>query len=150
MLTWEQFEKAAPEMAAFGAKRISENLMYLGTVRQDGAPRVHPFTPFITSGRLFAFMYPTSPKGHDLQRNGRYAIHSPVKDEHGSGGEFLITGTARFIGDEETRALAAKGCPYTSKGEYICFEFLVKECRTTFYADGTPHYARWKEPSSKS
>ena len=150
MLTWEQFENAAPEMARFGTERLSENVMYLGTIRKDGGPRVHPFTPFVSSGRLFAFMYPTSPKGHDLLRDGRYVIHSQVKDWHGAPGEFSISGRARFIEDEETRALAAKGCPYTSKGAYVCFEFLIEDCRTTHYIDGTPHYARWKESSAKS
>jgi len=150
LLSWEQFEKAAPEMARFGVQRMSEMVMYLGTVRKDGNPRVHPFTPFVSSGRLFAFMYPTSPKGHDLQRNGRYVIHSLVKDWNGTDGEFSITGKARLIEDEKTREVATKGCPHTPKGVYICFEFLVAECLTTHYVDGKPQYARWKDSASKS
>ena len=148
MLTWEQFEKAAPEMARFGTERLSEHVMYLGTIRKEGGPRVHPFTPFVSSGRLFAFMYPTSPKGHDLRRDGRYAIHSQMRDWHGSPGEFSVSGTARLIEDEETRALAARGCPYDSKGDYICFEFMIEECRTTHYVDGKAQYARWNESSA--
>ena len=148
MLTWDQFEKASPEMASFGTERLSEHVMYLGTVRKDGSPRVHPFTPFVSGGRLFAFMYPTSPKGHDLKRDGRYAIHSQVKDWHGAPGEFSISGRARFVEDEATRTVAAKGCPYESKGVYICFEFLIEECRTTRYIDGKPQYARWNESSA--
>ena len=137
-------------MARFGVQRMSEMVMYLGTVRKDGNPRVHPFTPFVSSGRLFAFMYPTSPKGHDLQRNGRYVIHSLVKDWNGTDGEFSITGKARLIEDEKTREVATKGCPHTPKGVYICFEFLVAECLTTHYVDGKPQYARWKDSASKS
>ena len=150
MLTWEQFEKAAPEMARFGEERLSEHVMYLGTIRKDGAPRVHPFTPFVSAGRLFAFMYPTSPKGHDLRRDGRYVIHSQVKDWHGNPGEFSMSGRARIIEDEGTRALAAKGCPYPATGDYVCFEFLIEECRTTHYVDGKAHYARWGASASKS
>jgi len=148
VLSWEQFEKAAPEMASFGLQRMSERVMYLGTVRRDGNPRVHPFTPFVSSGRLFAFMYPTSPKGHDLQRNGRYAIHSLVKDWNGSDGEFSITGKARLIEDQKTRAIATQGCPYAPKGTYVCFEFLVEECLIGRYVDGKPQYSRWKESSA--
>jgi len=150
LLTWEQFEKAAPDMARFGTERLSENVMYLGTLRKDGSPRVHPFTPFVSSGRLFAFMYPTSPKGHDLQRDGRYFIHSLVRDENGAPGEFSISGRARLIEDEETRAVAAQGCPYTPKGVYVCFEFLIEECRTTHYVDGNARYARWKASPAKN
>ena len=149
MLTWEQFEKAAPEMARFGTERLSEHVMYLGTVRKDGSPRVHPFTPFISAGRLFAFIYPTSPKGHDLKRDGRYGIHSQVRDWNGAPGELSISGRARFIEDEETRALALKGCPYTPRaGAYDCFEFLIDECRTTHYVEGKAQYARWNESSA--
>ncbi|MGH2405330.1 MAG: pyridoxamine 5'-phosphate oxidase family protein, partial [bacterium] len=51
-------------------------MAYLATLRGDGAPRVHPVTPIVGEGRLFLFMEPTSPKGHDLRRDGRYALHS--------------------------------------------------------------------------
>ncbi len=58
----------------FGAERLNGKVAYLATVRKDGSPRVHPMTPIIGQGHLFVFMEPTSPKGHDLQRDGRYAI----------------------------------------------------------------------------
>ncbi|HZW54948.1 MAG TPA: hypothetical protein VFF30_01520 [Nitrososphaerales archaeon] len=62
MLSWAEFALVTPEMASFGEKRFVEHkVMYLATIRPDGYPRVHPFTPFIGSGRLFAFMEPTSP-----------------------------------------------------------------------------------------
>jgi hypothetical protein len=135
-------------MARFGAQRVSKRVMYIATVRRSGYPRVHPFSPFVSSGHLFAFMEPTSPKAHDLQRDGRYSIHSLVKDWNGSDGEFAITGRAQLVGDTETRALAAAGCPYTPAERYICFEFLVEQCLTTHYIDGKPQYSRWKEPSA--
>ncbi len=147
MVTWEQFEKSSPEMARFGAQRVSERVMYIGTVRKDGYPRVHPFTPFISAGRLFAFMEPTSPKGHDLLRDGRYVIHSLVKDMNGSDGEFMITGKAISIKDSESLAVATAGCPYTPSNRYVCFEFLVEECFTNHYVDGKPQLSRWKDPS---
>ena len=148
MLTWGEFEKAAPEMARFGAQRMSERVMYIGTVRKDGYPRVHPFTPFVSSSHLFAFMEPASPKGHDLRRDGRYVIHSLVKDMHGSDGEFSVTGKAVLVKDPELRALAVKGCPYTPAERYVCFEFLVEECFVERYPGGSPDPQRWKVPST--
>jgi Pyridoxamine 5'-phosphate oxidase len=149
LLTWAQFEESSPEMARFGAQRMSEKVMYIGTVRKNGYPRVHPFTPFVSSGHLFAFMYPTSPKAHDLQRDGRYTIHSLVKDWNGSDGEFAVTGTARLVEDPAMREVAIRGCPYDpSQGSYICFEFFVEECLTNHYAGGKPQLSRWKEAPS--
>src|SRR5881409_1972413 len=95
MTTWGEFAEAAPALAAFGEERFwAAEVAYLATVRADGSPRVHPFTPILCDGRLFAFMEPTSPKGHDLRRDPRYSIHSLVTDQHGSEGEFWVSGRA--------------------------------------------------------
>ncbi|MCA1555037.1 MAG: pyridoxamine 5'-phosphate oxidase family protein, partial [Chloroflexi bacterium] len=75
MKHWANFAAAAPELAAFGAQRLHGSVAYLATIRPDGAPRVHPVTPIIGEGHLFVFMEPTSPKGKDLQRDNRYALH---------------------------------------------------------------------------
>jgi len=73
---------------------------------------VHPVTPILGAGRLFVFMEPTSPKGHDLRRDGRYALHSAVRDTEGSNGEFIVTGKARLVSDPQTRAVAAAASTY--------------------------------------
>ncbi|HXZ89864.1 MAG TPA: pyridoxamine 5'-phosphate oxidase family protein [Candidatus Dormibacteraeota bacterium] len=145
MLTWAEFAAIKPEMAEFGLKRVEYHVMYLATVRKNGYPRVHPFTPFVASGHLFAFMEPTSPKGLDIQRNGVYSMHSLVTDMNGTNGEFTISGRAHLVTDPATRELAIKGCPYSPKGRYICFEFKLEECITNTYVDGVPQTGRWKE-----
>ena len=150
VLSWDQFERTAPEMAAFGARRMSARVMYLGTVRKDGYPRLHPFTPFVASGRLFAFMEPTSPKGRDIERDGRYVIHSLVKDMNGSDGEFSVTGRARRVHDPSLRELAVQGCPYTPADRYVLFEFFIEECLVNRYVNGEPQFSRWKESDSKN
>jgi len=132
-------------MAEFGLKRVEYHVMYLATVRKNGYPRVHPFTPFVASGHLFAFMEPTSPKGLDIQRNGVYSMHSLVTDMNGTNGEFTISGRAHLVTDPATRELAVKGCPYTPKGRYICFEFKLEECITNTYLDGVPQTGGWRE-----
>lgn len=150
MLTWEQFERSAPDLARFGAQRMVEHVMYLGTVRKDGYPRVHPFTPFVSAGHFFAFMEPSSPKGRDIERDGRYVVHSLVKDMNGSDGEFSITGRARRVEDPAMRDLAVKGCPYKPADRYILFEFFVEGCFTNRYVDGEPQFSHWRESGSKS
>ena len=83
-MSWGTLEEKAPELAAFGVSRLHGRVAYLATLRQDGSPRLHPMTPIIGQGHLFVFMEPTSPKGHDLRRDGRYAIHCAVSDTSGA------------------------------------------------------------------
>jgi len=148
-LSWREFAEIEPEMARFGSKRLKYGVMYLATIRRNGYPRVHPFTPYVASGRFFAFMEPTSPKGLDLQRNGLYAIHSLVTDMNGSNGEFTMSGRAELVTDPTTRNLAAKGCPYTPKDRYACYEFKLEECLINTYVDGVPKIRRWWDKARK-
>lgn len=82
MTSWAEFAKQAPELAAFGAARFRTGVAYLGTLRADCSPRVHPVTP-ILGEQLLLFMEPSSPKGKDLQRDGRYTLHCSVADSDG-------------------------------------------------------------------
>jgi hypothetical protein len=76
MVEWSHFEQSNPVLGAFGKERLSSRVAYLATIRADGGPRVHPVTPIIGDGHLYIYMEPTSPKGHDLLREPRYALHS--------------------------------------------------------------------------
>lgn len=143
-MSWKDLENAAPELAAFGQKRFDTGVAYLATVRQDGSPRVHPVTPIVGQGHLFLFMEPTSPKGHDLRRDGRYALHSAVSDPNGTSGEFIITGSARLIVDLAERSLASQLASYTPANRYILFELGVDSALSTFYKDGMPIRQHWR------
>lgn len=144
-MSWGELERARPELAAFGAERFLRfGVAYLATVRSDGSPRVHPVTPIIGQGRLFLFMEPTSPKGHDLRRDGRYAMHCSVSDSSGESGEFFISGRARFIDDPATRQLAASLATYTPADRYILFELDVERATATTYGESGPVRQRWQ------
>jgi hypothetical protein len=144
-LTWGEFAKASPRIAQFGQEKMGEkhSLMYLATIRKDGYPRLHPFTPFVGSGHLFAFMAPTSPKGHDVIRRQKYAIHSSVADREGSNGEFAISGMAYLVSDPSLREVAVKTCSYTPQEGQICFEFLVESALRNEY-DKDDGLVKWK------
>lgn len=101
-MSWRKFEFAAPELAALGTARLTGRIAYLATIRADGAPRVHPVSPFISHVTLFVYMEPTSPKGNDLRRDSRYAMHCSVEDTSGGGGEFCVRGRAVMIDDPQT------------------------------------------------
>ena len=93
MTSWSGFARQDPDMAAFGAARFSSGVAYLGTLRAGGGPRVHPVTP-ILGEEMFLFMEPPSPKGKDLPRDGRYALHCSAANMDGGEGEFYARGQA--------------------------------------------------------
>jgi hypothetical protein len=143
-MSWRRLEEERPELAGFGAERMHGKVAYLATVRKDGSPRVHPFTPIIGDGHLFVFMEPTSPKGHDLERDPRYAIHCSVTDNSGQSGEFIITGRAHRVEDLQLRALAVRLCTYTPSDRYVLFEFDVETAASTIYPQHEAVREHWK------
>lgn len=146
-MSWLGLKQAEPELAAFGKSRFDSGVAYLATVKKDGSPRVHPVTPIIGQDRLFLFMEPTSPKGHDLRRDGRYALHSAVQDSSGAGGEFLITGKARPVDDEKIRTEAIQAASYEIVDRYVLFELEVDTAFSTVYGvDDEPVRERWARP----
>jgi hypothetical protein len=147
MATWSHFTHADPELAAFGRERLSGGVAYLATTRADGGPRVHPVTPIIGGERLYIYMEPTSPKGHDLRRDGRFALHSAVENADGGGGEFLIHGRAEPITDPDIRAACDALAPYEPRDRYILFELHLGRVLATVYEGGETVRRRWRAES---
>ena len=99
MASWGEF--AAQDSALASAIRTlicqyGPGLAYLATIRPDGGPRIHPVSPVITTTGLYCFVLP-SPKRHDLDRDGRYSLHSYPPEE--SDDEAYLTGQATPITD---------------------------------------------------
>lgn len=83
-------------MAEHVRRRLTYAPCYLATVRPDGFPRVHPVGVHVRDGELVVPMNPTSPKGADIRRNGRFALHCAVM-------------TVRY--EEETHPLPTRWTP---------------------------------------
>ncbi|MBE2267264.1 MAG: pyridoxamine 5'-phosphate oxidase [Anaerolinea sp.] len=143
MTSWKEFAQQAPELAAFGEARFRRGVAYLGTLREDGSPRVHPVTPIIGE-QLFLFMEPTSPKGKDLQRDGRYSLHCAVEDASGGGGEFYVRGRGTFNADPHMREQAVGASPYVPQDHYILFVLTVEFAFKNVYVDGKSNTQRWQ------
>jgi hypothetical protein len=144
MARWGEFAAQAPDLAAFGEERLTGSPAYLATIRDDGAPRVHPVSSIIGAGRLFVFMEPTSPKGRDLRARHWYAVHNGVPDMFGSGGEFFISGRASLVDERDARARACEAAAYQPEDRYILFELEVSEARCNGYGDiQLPDPQRW-------
>lgn len=115
----------------------------MATVRKSGAPRVHPVTPIIADS-LFLFMEPTSPKGRDLQRDGRYALHCGVEDTSGGAGEFVVEGSAHLVDDVGVRSRAEAVASYSPAARYILFELEVDAVMGSVYTGDGPVRQRWR------
>jgi len=136
VVSWREFSRLAPALAQFTEERLGRAPDYLATVRPDGWPRVHPVGPLVPrEGHLVVVMYPTSPKRHDLRRNGRFAVHAGVENEIGGNGEVLLTG----------EAVAVEPTEEEQKGGYVAFEMLIGEVVATRYDElgMNPSTERW-------
>lgn len=143
MTSWKDFAQQAPEFAKFGMARFQSRVAYLGTLRADGGPRVHPVTPIIGE-QLFLFMEPTSPKGKDLQRDPRYTLHGSVEDSNGGGGEFYVRGRAALVGDPLLREQAVRASPYAPQESSILFALAIKFAFMNTYVGGKPNTRLWQ------
>lgn len=150
MTTWAEFANQRPELAAFGKSRLNGRVSYLGTVRANGQPRVHPVTPIISDERLFLFMEPTSPKGKDLERSGHYALHAGVEDSSGGQGEFYVRGIATRVHDLALREEAESAAGYVPKPHYILFTLSVEYAFMNIYAteNDAAIVKRWQRDES--
>jgi hypothetical protein len=146
MTSWKEFAQQAPEIAAFGESRFRSGVAYLGTIREDGGPRVHPVTPIIGE-QLFLFMEPTSPKGKDLQRDPRYTMHCAVENSSGGGGEFYVRGLATMITDPLVREEVVRASSYKPQDRYIAFVFAIEFAFMNTYEGGKPKSQRWQASS---
>ncbi|SDY21342.1 Pyridoxamine 5'-phosphate oxidase [Micromonospora pattaloongensis] len=125
MASWSDFAADEPRLADAIRSLLQQygpGLGYLATVRADGGPRVHPVSPVITDEGLFCFVI-DSPKRRDLERDGRYALHSfPPED---SNDEAYVAGRARAVTDPARVARLALRWRAAAQVDWRLFEFTV-------------------------
>lgn len=154
MHTWKRFSEERRDLAEAGRELLYQfgvGLAFLGTVRKDGGPRMHPMCPVFYEDGLYAFIEP-GPKRHDLVRDGRYALHCfpPANNEDA----FYITGRAERRDDSPIRPRVRQlfwderktSAPPEADHNWM-FEFFVESClltRTTGHGDWNPQHAIWK------
>ncbi len=104
VVLWGDFRRLRPDLAEAGRRLLYQfgvGLGFLGTVRGDGGPRIHPICPLLTDDGLYAFLAP-SLKRDDLHRDPRYALHSFPSPQNEDA--FYVTGTVRPVEDTQTVA----------------------------------------------
>ncbi len=149
-LPWSEFADAAPEIAAKGHALIHQfgiGLGFIATVRKDGGPRLHPCCPIVCDGGLFVFVTGRSPKRHDLDRDGRYALHSfpPAETDD----EFYLAGTSHRIADRALRARLEQIARHDVRSDEVLSELRIDRALHTAWLrprqpDTEPLHIRWR------
>jgi len=127
MVTWKDFAAAAPALAEAGRSLLNQfgvGLAFLATVRKDGAPRLHPVCPVLANDRLFVLITPASPKLHDLQGDGRYALQTFPQPKPGSD-EFYLAGKAFLVDEASARAAVLREAKHMADASEIAFELRI-------------------------
>lgn len=155
MVTWKDFAAAAPELAATGRSLLNQfrvGLAFLATVREDGAPRLHPVCPVLSNDRLFVLITPTSPKRQDLLRDGRYALQTFPQAKAGSD-EFYVAGKALPVEDAATRAAVLRDARHMADASETAFELWIERVMHTRWENVLtpqmrPVQQKWRAPGS--
>lgn len=145
MVTWAELAGAAPEIAADGRRLMyarGDGEALLATVRDDEPPRIHPINVGIVQGRLYAFLL-GSPKRGDLERDGRYALHT--HQDPAAPDEFSVRGRAQRIDEPAVRSAVAAEWYFTIDEAYRLFEFSIEAALLGRRAadEWPPRYSRW-------
>ena len=126
MVSWPDFATASPQLAT-GIRALLQQygpgMGYLATVRPDGGPRVHPVSPVITDEGLYCFVV-DSPKRRDLERDGRYALHSYPPEE--SDDEAYVAGVATRVVDVTVIARLADALNASPAVDWRLYELMVE------------------------
>jgi hypothetical protein len=137
MITWNEFSRRQPALAAAGRAQLYQvgiGLGFLATVRPDGGPRVHPVCPVVSAAGLHVLIV-AGPKQADLRRDGRYALHSetcpPPREEDG----FAVIGRAAEVRDPAVRGAVREqvlaerdGKTWPSLDADALFELRIERC----------------------
>src|SRR5579884_4126855 len=154
MITWGELGRLRPDLVEAGAALLYQfgvGLAFLGTLRRDGAPRVHPIAPLLHASGLYGFLSP-SRKLDDVRRDPRYALHTyPRPNDEDA---FYVAGQVMFVpegnGMQVLRAayLAERpGAPPPNLEEQTVVEFLIDRClltRTRGHGDFDPQHTVWR------
>jgi len=146
VLTWQELEQAAPEIAARGRELIERyQFVLVGTLTKDGSPRITPVEAYVIDGHLLVNMIPNSLKARDLLRDPRVYVHAPVTGKEGSP-EFKLAGRAEVLEDQTLRQklddLFWEMIQWRPAPDSHYFELLAERAAYVTYDEGQ-HSIRW-------
>lgn len=101
-MRWNEFEAAAPELAATVRERLDAHVhKTLATIRRDGGPRISGTETQLVDGDLWIGSMWQALKARDLQRDPRFALHSGSEDPPEWSGDAKLAGIVEEVTDPE-------------------------------------------------
>jgi hypothetical protein len=99
---WSFLEDTAPAVAELVRSVIERwGFMLLGTIRQDGTPRISPAETHLVDGHLALALIAQSRKAADLRRDDRVTLQSPVTDARDPGIEVKVRGRLLVVDEDD-------------------------------------------------
>lgn len=125
MSTWSEFEAAAPDFASEVRARLDAHThKTIATLRRDGSPRISGTESRFDDGFLWIGSMPGALKAKDLQRDGRYALHSGSDDPPNWVGDAKLAGRAEEVTDP---AIFEKLSVHAPPGPFHIFRLQISE-----------------------
>jgi hypothetical protein len=149
-MRWEQFSEACPEIEMVARERFArDELVMLGTLRNDGSPRISPCELDIAAGHLFLGMMWRSPKALDLMRDPRLTVHSVTCNREGTDGDVKLYGRAIEVRDPTLRqayreAIRSRIDWVPKEGSYHLFSLEVERAAHVVFGGGEERVATWE------
>jgi hypothetical protein len=109
---WSEVEREAPELVATARGFLDSGVhKTLATLRRDGSPRISGSEIVIRDGDLWLGSMWQALKARDLQRDPRFALHSPSIDPPAWRGDAKLAGRVEEVTDPEVVARVNEGAP---------------------------------------
>ncbi len=103
MATWEAVGVEAPDLVEDAQGFFDAHVhKTIATLRKDGSPRISGIEAFFVEGGLWFGAMWRSVKAKDLQRDGRFALHSTSEDPPDWKGDAKVAGRAEEVTDPAT------------------------------------------------
>lgn len=132
---WPTVEYEAPDLAAAVRTRFEAALHHvLATLRRDGSPRVSGTEVSFHEDQMLLGSMWRSAKALDLQRDGRFALHSNPGDGSMEGGDAKVSGVAvELVGEQHEEFERAVQPP----GPFHLFRLdIAQVVHSTLHPDG--------------
>jgi hypothetical protein len=134
MARWSEVEREVPELVAIAREFLDAGVhKTLATLRRDGSPRISGTEIVLRDGDLWFGSMWQALKARDLQRDPRFALHSPSVDPPAWRGDAKLSGRVEEVTDPEMVARLNEGAP---PGPSHLFRADVTELSVVRLAEG--------------
>ena len=133
--TWAEFERAEPELAAFGHERLHEQVCFHATLRRDGWPACTRWSRGSRPGCCWCGSARTAPRSTRFATTAAPRCTSPMDNPDGEGGEFLVRGWLEQVAQTHP---AVQRYVHDASYELAFYSMSVEEAVGTTYEGRKP------------